>query len=268
MNNKILYQIKLITPFWLRRIILNTMEGNIMREEDLILKFFKKKFRQQETRLTLIDVGAAAGSFSLLYSKKGWKVFAVEPDDENRARLLNNIRVYHCDIDVDTHAISDVETKMPFYTSDVSAGIKGLNQFHASHRMYKEVDTITLTTFCKQKNIGDFNFLKIDTEGYDLNVLKGMDFKLHQVEVIMCEYDDNKTARLGYHLADMTNYLKENGFIPIISEWYHLTEYGKGHKWKRFTTNINEVDPNSWGNIIAVKPNLFDSMATILKINK
>jgi len=266
MKKRILYQIKLLTPFWLRRIILNTMEGNIMREEDLILKFFKKKNKAKKEKLTLIDVGAAAGSFSVLYCKKGWKVYAVEPDDENRSRLLNNIKIYHCPIEVDTHAISDIETKMPFYTSDVSAGIKGLNQFHPSHRMYKEVETITLNTFCHQKNIGDFNFLKIDTEGYDLNVLKGMDFKKHHIEVIMCEYDDNKTVRLGYRVTDMVTHLKESGFIPIISEWYHLAEYGKGHRWKRFTANIEEVDPNSWGNIIAVQPELYPQMAAILKI--
>ena len=81
---------------------------------------------------------------------------------------------------------------MPFYTSDVSAGIKGLNQFHSSHKQYKEVQTVTLETFCKDKQITFFNFLKIDTEGFDLNVLKGADLQSHGIEVIMCEYDDNK----------------------------------------------------------------------------
>ena len=62
-----------------------------------------------------------------------------------------------------------------------------------------------------EKNIKSIDFLKIDTEGYELNVLQGFEDFLENVKIIQFEYGgtflDNKKK-----LIDVIDYLKQRGF--------------------------------------------------------
>ena len=70
-------------------------------------------------------------------------------------------------------------------------------------------------------NIKHIDFLKIDTEGYELNVLKGFEDFLENVKIVQFEYGgtflDNNTK-----LIDVINYLKEKGFYKFS----YVTSYG------------------------------------------
>ncbi len=72
-----------------------------------------------------------------------------------------------------------------------------------------------------EKNIKSVDFLKIDTEGYELNVLQGFGDFLTNVKVIQFEYGgtflDNNTK-----LIDVINFLEEKGFI----QFSYLTNKG------------------------------------------
>jgi FkbM family methyltransferase len=65
--------------------------------------------------------------------------------------------------------------------------------------------------YCIEKNISNIDFLKIDTEGFELNVLKGFEDELQKVNIIQFEYGgtylDNNTK-----LIDVITYLKNKGF--------------------------------------------------------
>ena len=62
---------------------------------------------------------------------------------------------------------------MPFFTSGVSSGISGLSSFHPSHKESQRADLATLSDFISKEDIAQVDFLKIDTEGFDLFVLQG-----------------------------------------------------------------------------------------------
>lgn len=70
-------------------------------------------------------------------------------------------------------------------------------------------------------NIKNIDFLKIDTEGFELNVLQGFEDLLENIKIIQFEYGgtylDNNTK-----LIDVINYLEKNGFYKFS----YLTEYG------------------------------------------
>jgi FkbM family methyltransferase len=65
--------------------------------------------------------------------------------------------------------------------------------------------------YIKQNNIKSVDFMKIDTEGYELKVLKGFEDFLQHVKVIQFEYGgtflDNNTK-----LINVIEYLREHGF--------------------------------------------------------
>ena len=70
-------------------------------------------------------------------------------------------------------------------------------------------------------NIKNIDFLKIDTEGYEFNVLKGFEDHLENVKIIQFEYggtflDNDKK------LIDVINYLEQKGFYKFS----YLTNYG------------------------------------------
>ena len=132
--------------------------------------------------------------------------------------------------------------------------ISGLLFFHPSHKKTDAVSTITLDTFCNSKSIHNFEFLKIDVWGYKKFVLDGLDFTKRQPEFSVAKFEDSKTQQLGYTVYNLADFLVQQGYSLLISEWHPIIEHGKKHSWyclKIYTCPINSV---GWGNIIAFKP--------------
>lgn len=79
----------------------------------------------------------------------------------------------------------------------------------------KGIDYVT------DNNIKSIDFLKIDTEGYELKVLQGFEDSLENVKIVQFEYggtylDNNRK------LIDVVNYLESKGFYKFS----YLTNYG------------------------------------------
>lgn len=231
----------------------------IYSEANLISLFFKNRKGNDNI---MIDVGAHFGETFKPYEKLDWKIYAFEPDPNNSkhiGKISSSTELFNT-------AISDTDDKeMTLYTSDESTGISSLNPFHETHKASVKVKTKTLKTFCKEKSISQVEFLKIDTEGFDLFVLKGFPFEDIKPRVILCEFEDSKTLQLGYSYIDMGNYLVERGYCVFISEWNPIVKYGVSHTWKKmdvFPDTLLE-NKNGWGNFIAVRPNSIEEFNNV-----
>jgi len=202
---------------------------------------------------TMVDVGAHHGSSLGRFAADGWRVIAFEPDNLNRQYLVS-AHGHRPNVDVDIRAVADEPKEAsPFYGSDLSTGISGLSAFHESHEERQVVEVTTLAAALAEYDIGPIDFLKIDTEGHDLFVLKGLDWSVHTPAVILCEFEDHKTVPLGYTLDDLATFLKDKGYLVIVSEWWPIQEYGGAHKWRRFVSPSQEIGPHAWGNLIAYR---------------
>lgn len=224
-----------------------------MDENQVIFKLFQKT----KDKNTMIDVGAHFGGSLEPFAKDNWRIYAFEPDPNNRIKLVKLCKKNNFDnVIISTNAVSDKpQENVPFYSSKVSTGISGLNKFHESHRICLFVDVITLADFIKVNRIEKVNYLKIDTEGYDLFVLKGFPWNKIQPDVILTEFEDSKTTNLGYSYEDMIKYLSDNGYEIIISEWYPIVQYGNQHNWKQlhlYYDGFKGLEDNACGNIIAL----------------
>ena len=215
----------------------------------------------------MLDVGAHFGSSLSLFVRSGWHVYAFEPDTANRQELA---KAFECrnNLFIDNRAVSDhTQEKAVFYRSNVSNGISGLSAFHPSHRPNEEVDVITIEYFIDEQGIADrvIDFLKIDTEGFDLNVLRGIPWHRITPRLILCEFEDSKTVPLGYTFNDLTKFLLNHDYKLIISEWHPIKKYGGPHKWKRFTNYPYKIeDPEAWGNIFATREDkIYNSLRRI-----
>lgn len=202
----------------------------------------------------MVDVGAHYGGTSSIFARRGWKIVAFEPDPENRKPLIERYKDAP-DVIIDPRAVSDhAEAARPFYASDVSTGISGLSSFHATHH---EVGTVAVTTLgdaLREHGVDHVTFLKIDVEGYDLPVLRGLDWEHIKPDVILCEFEDRKSQPLGYSYHDMSTFLVEKGYTVYVSEWYPIVEYGQKHNWRRFMRYPAELaTEDAWGNLIAFR---------------
>ena len=202
----------------------------------------------------MIDVGALYGGSLKQFADLGWKVFAFEPDPDNRQKLLKKIKEYPL-VTVDTRAVSNRHgEKLPFYTSNESTGISGLLAFRNSHKQRCVVETTTIAQVCLDRQLKSIDFLKIDTEGFDLMVLQGVPWDRLFPKVIECEFEDRKTVPLGYNFDDLARYLTDKGYTVFVSEWHPVVRYGIQHDWCRITIYpCKLVNERSWGNLLAFR---------------
>lgn len=214
---------------------------------------------------TMIDVGAHYGESFALFEKLGWDVYAFEPDPSNRAKIeVQTKYVRLSDLAVSNEAGLELE----FYTSEESTGISGLVAFHDTHTSKYKVRTTTLTELVEQEHLKKIDFLKIDTEGNDLLVLKGHPFEKIKPKVIICEFEDKKTQHLSYTYEDMGDFLLSNGYIVYISEWRPIKQYGTRHEWHSITLYEKGSKLNNalgWGNFVAVVPEMAQKFDKVLK---
>lgn len=75
--------------------------------------------------------------------------------------------------------------------------------------------------YVDSKNIKNIDFLKIDTEGYELDVLQGFEDFLENVKIIQFEYGGTFLDN-NIKLIDVKNYLESKGFYKFA----YLTGYG------------------------------------------
>ena len=203
---------------------------------------------------TMIDVGGHFGGSSKDFAEKDWKIYAFEPDPSNRKKFIRNLG-HKKNIILDPRAVGErVETNKVFYSSPESTGISGMLAFRDTHEQVATVDVTTIEEVIKDNKLTHIDFLKIDVEGYDFDVLKGVPWSRLKPDIIECEFEDAKTLRLGHTWRDICDYLVSFGYTVYVSEWHPIIRYGISHDWnamKKYPCELN--DENAWGNLLAFK---------------
>jgi len=148
--------------------------------EEKVFDYFIKKQSGNANELTIFDVGANMGHFSIIFSKKLQKLksifFCFEPSNFTYNELIKNTKEYS-NIKVFNIGLGSKEETLSLHTNFDGTGSatiyqQGLQGFSKN----PQTETISLTTldkFCADSNIKKIDYLKIDVEGHELEVLKG-----------------------------------------------------------------------------------------------
>ena len=100
-------------------------------------------------------------------------------------------------------------------------GIKKQNQI-----VY--ADLIKLDTFIRLKKIKSIDLVKIDTEGYEFNVLKGFSKEIKKVKIILLEHHYDSMLKKNYKFSNVHNFLTKKGFKKVYKNkmlFRHIFEY-------------------------------------------
>ncbi len=239
-------------------------------ETDAVAKYFSNNLEAD----AMVDVGAHIGGALGSFLNRGWKIWAFEPDHNNRAKLEERLSAhrYKANVNLDTRCVSNKsQSGVAFYQSEESTGISGLSAFRDTHKEAQRVDTVSLSDFFQGREMPEVDFLKIDTEGHDLFVLQGFPWERNRPKVIECEFEDLKTKPLGYTTKDMADFLVGKGYTVYVSEWHPILKYGQRHDWHRLQKYPCELAcPEAWGNLLAFssppdEAKLIESIKSVLK---
>jgi hypothetical protein len=78
----------------------------------------------------------------------------------------------------------------------------------------ENIETLTLDRFCEVEGMKNIDFLKIDTEGYDLEILKGAETMLKKQAIDFVQVEAGMNARNTRHVpfADFVQYLASRDY--------------------------------------------------------
>ena len=146
------------------------------------------------------DVGAAVGTYSCLALETGATVVAFEPHPVNRKRCKENIRLNGYEPDVRDVALSDSNSTFKMAPDDgVGAGMYQLSSDGAISVQAIRGDTVEAP---------DPEIIKIDVEGHEMEVLRGMGSKLKSVRLLLVECH----PEFGVDTSEVENYLQNRNF--------------------------------------------------------
>ncbi len=156
-----------------------------------------------------IDVGANIGTWANLSANAvgpNGKVICFEPHPLIFTYLSGNIKLNNFNnIEANNVGCSDKEGKLFF-----SQNLDSMN-----HVTFDPVNSITipvknLDSFTENLNV--INLIKIDVEGFELNVLKGAEKTLEKTKVVIFESNGAFQKKYGYQTSDILTLLMKKGF--------------------------------------------------------
>ena len=202
-----------------------------------IIRFIKE--RKINEFATFFDVGAHKGESITLFTNnfKIKSMYSFEASPVNFQILANKInsskkKFKNIKLIIENYAIgSDIKkVKLKQLSESSSSTIRGLNENSDYFKNKKillqdsskidffteiEIDQITLSDYSKKNNIDNIDFIKIDTEGYELEVLKGAKDILPNTKMILFEHHYDDMIEKKYSFSDISDFLRSNNFEQI-----------------------------------------------------
>jgi len=196
----------------------------------------------------VIDIGANLGYYALLEAKLAKFVYAIEPikrscETLNKSIELNgykNIRVYNLAIS-DKNGEAEIKTSERLNWATMVDGNKVTENYRGRFKKFEkgtqEVKTLTLDSFVEQENITRIDFMRMDVEGFEIEIMKNI----------------SKTVELmpkgSFLLIEFHPVIFENREMLINTFEKIIVYYGfKIAKiaWKKEEFNLSNIEFKNW----------------------
>lgn len=223
---------------------MKNINTNQQRTAEYLEKFNREKtikYLIREDSPIIFDVGANNGSSAKEF-KQWWPgavIHCFEPQEECYGDLDILEKEYiDNSIVVIKYAVGNKPSKdATFYTHNITTGQSGFNkinlqsqdsiylnklkdsknfnefkEYKPSLNLERSVDIIRLDDYMKIFNIGFVNILKIDTQGYEPEVLDGLGKRLSDIELVITELMFYDYYERSLSFSDIEKFLHRTGF--------------------------------------------------------
>jgi FkbM family methyltransferase len=174
----------------------------------------------------VIDIGAHIGLFAVRaaqLTRHTGKVYAFEPTPNTQKLLQGTIALnkMHDSIIPRKEAVAEKDGVTYFYVSDNegdnSNSLVGYREDKELHKT--EVELTSIDSFVRKQNLTRIDFIKIDAEGYEYNVLKGAEetFLKFRPKAILALHPDGIRSN-GNFLEEIYDLLKKLNYQVVFEE--------------------------------------------------
>jgi len=179
------------------------------------------------------DVGANEGWFSLIAARivgSGGRVVAVEPQERLWPVVLQNASLNHfANIILQPFAIAnqESETTIKLYPS-VNTGASGLGSGKRRFETLQRVTLLPLARLIEGSGVEKIDLMKIDVEGYELEVLKSAGEHLgRNILRLVVETHASQLAERGESVEQVHELLRSRGYSNRLVAGVEVWELGK-----------------------------------------
>jgi FkbM family methyltransferase len=205
-------------------------------EFERLESIFAWKFLQPG--MTVLDIGAHHGYYTLLASMRvgeSGKVIAFEPSPRERKRLQRHVRLNECgNVQIEAYALGSEDKQADLFL------VEGAEDYCNSLRppvvqartRTVRVKVTSVDEYLSRNRIEKVDFIKLDTEGAEREVLKGARRLLSTAPqpVVLSEIAEIRTAPWGYSAREIICLLEDlkYGWFSIGMDGT-LSELRSGH---------------------------------------
>jgi FkbM family methyltransferase len=212
-----------IKPSHKKMVIESIQKSNSQLFQDVFvsneLKFLENGF--------YVEFGALDGlrdSNTLFLERNfNWHGILVEPSRKNYSRLCQT----RSQNTLDNRAVHSTSDQELLFNETFTLGLSTLDSFSNSDgwdRKSEEkylVKTVTLVDLLLQNNSPKrINYLSIDTEGSEFEILKNFDFDLFSIDIITVEHNFTESRENIHKLLDMKGFKRKYENVSSFDDWY------------------------------------------------
>jgi hypothetical protein len=172
-----------------------------------------------------IEIGGGNGvdlsNTYILEKNFKWKGVICEPDIRLHSNILTKRKCF-----LETKPVSNSLNKNIYFY------FKGLydsyTSFHADPSA-KKLKSISLNNLIKKYQLGkNIDYISIDTEGNELDIIKNFNFNKYNVKIFTIEHNFKQKIREKiYKILIKNNYQRMFKYISYMDDWYIKKNYNK-----------------------------------------
>ena len=201
-------------------------------QQKKIINLIKNKFSKP---IIIFDIGAHYGETIKLFYKKFKldKIYSFEASPINFKILETNVTKYNSKkIEIHNYGLGE-KISENYINQTLESSSSTINKLNENSEYFKKklkilniknkesfqvkipIKIITLDYFIEKNKVEYIDLLKIDTEGYEFSVLKGLEKHNDKVKLVYFEHHYDDMIIKNYKFSDIHCLLKSYGFIKI-----------------------------------------------------
>jgi len=183
-----------------------------------IKNIMQRKYCNDKCAITkndiVVEIGANIGEFTLAAADQAKQVYAFEPDPSCLDCLkLNTDQLEN--VQIVKKGASDKNKKLTFYVSSEDADSSFIKPKKYTKKL--EIDAIRLDTWMQEAGLDRIDFLKVEAEGAEIEVLKGLGDRIKNVQKISVDGGPERNGEPTF--KDVQKFLQAKGLHTHIEGW-------------------------------------------------
>jgi FkbM family methyltransferase len=190
----------------------------------MLLSFSLLKQKYKMNIKGIIHIGAHYGEEIESYIDCGIQdMILFEPLEENFSILANKVKDLNANIVGHQIALGAEPSKTTMYVSDNEKQSSSIlkPKVHLTHHPHvkfpttEDVEVDVLDNY----DCSDYNFINMDVQGYELEVLKGGTKTLEHVDYVYCEVNRDEVYENNALVGELDEFLNEYNMERVMTSW-------------------------------------------------